>query len=280
MTKNSTTKEEKKNKNLILYGVIAVLVILVLFFAFKGSNGGSDTPLVNPDNNDQDNSNLDNSNNQDNTNTASKDDIEGLVSVRFEMPSEVKLFDEKGVTAFVTYDSKSEFKDSVKVTIESTDASFKKSFTIPYSRTGTEISKNQLLELNDKKDINSNHEFIVYMEYKGEIILEDKFQVKVLPEYAFTDELGATINLKDLNFNLNVQNYPSNLKDKTTLTIKNNGIVIFSRNVYSFNTEITHGWSSNDPEIEKYTNLVNPTIDIYDEERGLYIVQDLPVEVK
>jgi hypothetical protein len=30
---------------------------------------------------------------------------------------------------------------------------------------------------------------------------------------------------------------------------------------------------------EKYTNLINPTIDIYDEERELYIVKDLPVKV-
>lgn len=279
MSKKNTNQEEKKKSNIVLYSIIAVLVLLVLFFAFKGSDNGSNTNIENPDNNNQDNSNLVNSNTQDNTNTASDDDIEGLIGVRFEMPSEVKLFDDKGVTAFVTYDTKSEFKDSVKVTIESIDASYKKSFTIPYSRTGSEVSKNQILELNDKEDINSNHEFVVYMEYRGEVIMEEKFQVKVLPEYAFTKDLTANVKVQDTKLEINIAGYPDDLKDKTNFTFKSNNEVIFSKNLYGYYNEISFGWWSTDPNKEKYTNLVNPTIDIYDNDRELYIVKDLPVSV-
>ena len=280
MTKNSNSKDEKKNKN-ILYGIIAILVVLVLFFAFNGSNDSSSTSLVNPDNN-QDNSNLDNSNSQDNTNTASEDNIDGLKNVRFEIPTEIKLFDTKGVTAFVIYDTESEFKDSVKVTVESIDSNFKKSFTVPYSRTGSEISKMILLELNDKEDMNKEHEFIMYMDYKGDIILEKKFKVKVLPKYAFANDLKAEINYDELKLHV----FPTN-KLKIKINLKDDKNKIFEGFVYG----IDNNGISNTPinSLVEYNatlnkrvpiTLINPTIDIYDEDRELYIVRDLSVEIK
>lgn len=272
MTKNSNQKE----KNSLFKGIAVVIVIVLLVLILFAITSSSDEENKVPGSG---NNNLDDTNNNE-VKIESKNKVDGVNSVSLQVPSEIMLFDSKGVLATINYDIDSELRSSAKMTVEGISNNFKKSSSLGYSRTGNDVTTSILLELNEKEDIGKEHEYVVYVEYENEIILEERFKVKVLPEYAFAKDLTAEIEVTGNRFEIEVQNYPESLRDKTLFTLKDNGEIIYERERFGYGTNVRESWTSNDPKKDLYINLDNPTIDIYDEVREIYIVKDLSVSFK
>lgn len=257
MSKNTT------NKNIFIYAIIAVLVIIIIFLLFPSSNEQS---IVN------------------NSNTQTTESIvnshDDIISISLNVKDEIKLFEQDVIQINALYNIESDNRNSIQVTIEQTNGEIRESFTLPYSRTGQEVSNSISLDLNEVKNIETVNEFIIYAELNDEIIFEDSIEITVLPEYAFADNLQIQIEyVQDGRNEISVLNYPSNLRFSTMFQLFDNEELIYERGRAGYSSTILHSWSQSDPNSDIYQNLQNPLVSIFDNDRELYIIQNVAVEI-